>query len=69
MDKTFLKLLAAVLFLLNGTMLFSQEKKTVGGVVSDETGPVSGVGVMISGTTIGTMTDADGRYSIVCVKG
>lgn len=69
MDKTFLKLLAAVLFLLNGTMLFSQEKKTVGGVVSDETGPVPGVGVMISGTTTGTMTDADGRYSIVCVKG
>lgn len=69
MDKTFLKLLAAVLLLLNGTMLFSQEKKTVGGVVSDETGPVPGVGVMISGTTTGTMTDADGRYSIVCVKG
>jgi len=43
-----------------------QTKVTVTGVVNDETkAPLPGVNVLVKGTTIGTMTDGDGRYSIV----
>ena len=42
---------------------FAQEK-TVSGTVSDESGPLPGVSVIIKGTTSGTETDFDGNYSI-----
>ena len=42
---------------------FAQDK-TVSGTVSDETGPLPGVSVIIKGTTTGTETDFDGNYSI-----
>ena len=42
---------------------FAQEK-TITGSVSDETGPLPGVSVLIKGTTDGTETDFDGKYSI-----
>ena len=40
---------------------FAQEK-TISGVVSDESGPLPGVSVVIKGTTTGTETDFDGKY-------
>ena len=42
---------------------FAQEK-TITGVVSDQTGPLPGASVQVQGTTRGTQTDIDGRYSI-----
>lgn len=40
-----------------------QQKSTVSGVVSDDTGePMIGVSVTIKGTTTGTVTDINGRY-------
>jgi TonB-linked SusC/RagA family outer membrane protein len=42
---------------------FAQEK-TVSGVVSDSSGSLPGVSVMIKGTAKGTGTDFDGKYSI-----
>ena len=42
---------------------FAQEK-TITGVVSDETGSLPGVSVIIEGTTSGTETDFDGNYTI-----
>jgi len=42
---------------------FAQEK-TVSGTVSDDSGPLPGVSVIIKGTTQGTETDFDGKYSI-----
>jgi TonB-linked SusC/RagA family outer membrane protein len=39
---------------------------TISGVVKDEAGaPLPGVNVLVKGTTLGTSTDADGKYSIV----
>lgn len=39
--------------------------RTVSGVVRDETGsPLPGVNVVVKGTTVGTITDGDGRYSL-----
>ena len=42
---------------------FAQER-TITGTVSDETGPLPGVSVLIEGTTSGTETDFDGNYTI-----
>ncbi|HIP47537.1 MAG TPA: SusC/RagA family TonB-linked outer membrane protein, partial [Lutibacter sp.] len=44
-------------------------QKTISGTVSDETGPLPGVSVLIKGTTTGTETDFDGNYSIQAKKG
>ncbi|MBJ2175037.1 TonB-dependent receptor [Aureibaculum sp. A20] len=49
-------------------LTFAQEK-TVSGTVSDETGPLPGVNILIKGTTIGTDTDFDGNYSIKAKAG
>ncbi len=43
---------------------FSQER-AISGSISDESGvPLPGVSIQIKGTTIGTITDLDGKYSI-----
>jgi TonB-linked SusC/RagA family outer membrane protein len=47
---------------------FAQER-TITGSVSDETGPLPGVSVLIEGTTSGTETDFDGNYSIEAKSG
>lgn len=47
---------------------FAQER-TITGSVSDETGPLPGVSVLIEGTTSGTETDFDGNYSIEASSG
>ena len=47
---------------------FAQER-TITGTVSDETGVLPGVSVLIEGTTSGTETDFDGNYSIEANSG
>jgi TonB-linked SusC/RagA family outer membrane protein len=43
----------------------SQQQPTVSGTVSDESGqPLPGVTVLVKGTTRGTVTNADGNYSL-----
>ena len=42
---------------------FAQEK-TISGTVSDESGPLPGVTILKKGTTQGTETDFDGKYTI-----
>lgn len=56
-------LLAASLLAAAGSA-FAQGKITVTGTVSDNIGPVPGVGIMVEKTTEGTVTDLDGQYSI-----
>lgn len=42
-----------------------QQQKTITGKVTDSSGePLPGATVMVKGTTIGTITDADGNYSL-----
>jgi len=43
---------------------FAFAQKTVSGTVSDESGALPGVSVLIKGTTTGTETDFDGKYSL-----
>ncbi|NOQ92052.1 MAG: SusC/RagA family TonB-linked outer membrane protein [Flavobacteriaceae bacterium] len=47
---------------------FAQDR-TITGAISDETGPLPGVSVIIKGTTIGTETDFDGNYTIKANSG
>jgi len=47
---------------------FAQDR-TITGTVSDETGPLPGVSVLINGTTVGAETDFDGNYSIQASSG
>ena len=47
---------------------FAQEK-VVSGVVTDDMGPIADITVVVKGTTKGTVTDFDGKYSIKAKKG
>lgn len=47
---------------------FAQEK-TVTGTVSDESGTLPGVSIVIKGTSTGTQTDFDGKYAITAKQG
>jgi Ca-activated chloride channel family protein len=61
-----MKLIVLMMFI--NTSLQAQ-LKTITGVVSDETGPLPGVSVVLNHTNIGTETDFDGQYSIEAEKG
>lgn len=52
----------------NPAIDISQQDTKVTGVVEDEFGPVAGASVVIKGTTHGTMTDMDGRFTLDGVK-
>ena len=48
-----------------GKLSINQQDKRITGVVLDDTGtPVIGANVLVKGTTIGTITDMDGRFSL-----
>jgi len=52
-----------LLLVLTVQFTFAQEK-TISGTVSDETGPLPGVNVIVKGTNNGTQTDFDGKYTL-----
>lgn len=51
-----------------GFALNAQEM-TINGIVSDESGPLPGVNVIVKGTSDGVQTDFDGKYEIKTEKG
>ena len=66
--KTKFNGILTLLLVLLVQITFAQEK-TVTGNVSDETGPLPGVNVIVKGTSNGTQTDFDGNYSIKASSG
>ena len=64
-NKLLKKLILPVFFLL-GSIIYAQ---SVSGIVSDSSGPVPGVNVLIKGTTTGTSTDFDGKFEIKANNG
>lgn len=59
------KFLISLLFLLGTCIsIYGQEKAVSGTVVSEQSGPLPGVNVLIKGTNKGTLTDFNGNYSI-----
>ncbi len=62
MKKLFLTL---ILFVFAGSIaLWAQTKVITGNVSSAEEGPIPGVTVVVKGTTVGALTDAQGNYTI-----
>ena len=58
------RMLTLSLFVLCTTVVFAQQK-TIKGIVVDATGePLIGVNVSVKGTTIGIITDIDGKYTL-----
>ena len=46
------------------TFMASAQNRTATGVVSDNVGPIAGAGVVVAGTTNGTVTDLDGSFTL-----
>src|SRR5690606_24319590 len=51
------------------TLIAAHAQQTVTGVVTDVNGPIPGATVAVDGSTRGTQTDAEGRYSIQASQG
>jgi TonB-linked SusC/RagA family outer membrane protein len=66
MKNKLLKKLILPVFLLFGSIIYAQ---SVSGIVSDKTGPIPGVNVLVKGTSSGTVTDFDGAFKINAKNG
>ena len=66
--KTMLKGFATLVLALFVQISFAQEK-TVTGKVTDASGPLPGVSILVKGTSTGTETDFDGKFSIKAKSG
>ena len=68
-SKTIRAALATGLLMLAASAAWAQQSITVSGTVKDSAGePVIGAGVVVAGTNSGTITDADGQYTLRDVK-
>ncbi len=62
--KTKISLILTLCLVFVAQIAFAQQK-SISGTVSDESGlPLPGVNILVKGTTSGTQTDFDGKYSI-----
>jgi TonB-dependent SusC/RagA subfamily outer membrane receptor len=53
----------------SGSSYYPSFTHTISGQILDETGlPAPGINVMVKGSTVGTVTDADGYYNIQCAE-
>jgi TonB-dependent starch-binding outer membrane protein SusC len=60
-----MKKLSLILAMVLGTFGFAMAQKTITGKVADTKGePLVGASVVVKGTTTGTVTDLDGKYSL-----
>lgn len=59
-----------MLFLLGISFAHAQDEKMVAGTITDQNAfPLPGVNILLKGTTTGTQSDFDGKYSIVAAEG
>src|SRR5690606_3543850 len=67
--KTQLRIILTLAMVLFAHILYAQDK-VISGTVTDESGlPLPGATVIIKGTSKGTSTDFDGKYSIGAPQG
>ena len=62
--KTYFRYLLSLVVLLVGATGLAFSQNTVTGVVEDAAGPLIGASVLVKGTSVGTITDFDGNFSI-----
>lgn len=64
-EKLFRGLLSMILLIVVMSGVAFAQQKSVSGIVKDETNtPIPGVSVLAKGTTVGTVTDNNGKYSL-----
>jgi len=62
--KCLMKTSVFLVFLISSVAVYAQER-SISGTVKDETGqPMPGVNVIVKGTTTGTASDGDGKYTL-----
>ena len=61
-NKLLMRLFLLPMFALLGSTVYAQI--SVSGTVSDATGPLPGVNVLVKGTSNGAQTDFDGNYTL-----
>ncbi|WP_273277582.1 SusC/RagA family TonB-linked outer membrane protein [Maribacter polysiphoniae] len=66
--QLFFKLIC-LFFVLSSLNGYSQDKSITGVVTADDGVPLPGASIMVKGTTIGTMSDFDGNYTIEASSG
>ncbi len=65
-----MKKLNLIFIFLFGVVSFAFSQRTVSGTIADEAGePLIGASVVAEGTTTGTITDLDGKYSLMVPEG
>lgn len=64
-----MKALTTIILTMFVATLSIAQQKTISGIVSDSTGPLPGVIIIVKGTTNGTQTDFDGKYTILVQTG
>lgn len=64
-----MKKYAILMYLAFMGFTLNAQEMTINGIVSDESGPLPGVNVIVKGTSDGVQTDFDGKYSIKIQKG
>lgn len=62
--KRILSIICISMFLICGQNVYAQQREIKGTVTDTQGDPLAGVTVSIKGTTKGTMTDIDGKYSL-----
>ena len=62
--KLLAKLLFLGIFLISQNVVFAQETNVTGTVTSEDGSPVPGATVIVKGTTVGTVTNGEGEYSL-----
>ena len=62
--KTCFRYAFSLVVLLVGATSWAFSQNTVTGTVEDADGPLIGASVLVKGTTVGTITDMDGQFSI-----
>lgn len=65
----FKRWLTSVFTLLVISLTLSAQNTTIQGVVSDDLGSIPGVTIQVKGSSTGTITDVNGKYSIASKKG
>ena len=67
--KLYNRLIPVLVMLLISTSAFAQNIRLSGKVINDRNEPIAGVSVKIVGTSVGTTTDIEGRYSLALSPG
>jgi len=67
--KTNLRFITVIILFLVTHFAWSQNRVITGTVMDENKSPLPGVSIMIEGTTNGTITDVDGKYSISVPSG